>query len=671
MEERQYKAFISYRHRPLDKQAAEIIQKRIEGFHVPKEFQEAAGGRRLGMVFRDEDELPAGSSLSDSITYALDHTEFLLVICTPDLPLSQWCEKEIRYFLETHDRDHVLAVLVDGEPAESFSPYLLYEYDEQGEVKAEVEPLAADIRGKDHTIDRGRLRKEIVRIYAALLGCPFDALWQRQKRQKTNRLLLMAGAVVAALSIFLGIVLQKNSQITRKNEEITQKNEEITQKNDEITKQNQDLALQKSSLLVEAAQRQLEDHDIHGATKSALEALPSEEGLPYDHQVEQVLAEALGAYQTGDLRKELVYAHTAEIVDLKVSADQEKAYLADWFGNVLCIDLENDTVLWQTLGYIDDIINTESGGGASTRRTLSPDEKKLFCLNTSCIVALSEDTGEQLWAYEKTYAAGIGVLSPDGRRLAVIDRAQDNTMGIAILDTDTGETAARFSIEEEGFEADIGVIYLEDSREESGAFSPDSRYFALAFSQKSLTDSEDQQISYVICDLEKNELKFVGYRPRNILTSVLGVYLSEGGKDLFAICYDRNDYAIQTALFLTETQEVKEDVRSCPLGWGQATASQPPIFSRYLAVLCLDNNVYIYQLKDGALRATLETEEEILDVSWLDEEEEILRLIMSDGEVKEYDLEHDDALSYDPWASIWTWEQEGAILLARNFGGDQ
>lgn len=98
--ERSYKAFISYRHKPLDRTAAEMIQKHLERYRVPKEFRETVGGDRLGIVFRDEDELPASSSLSDSITYALDHSEYLIVICTPDLPDSRWCEQEIRYFTE-------------------------------------------------------------------------------------------------------------------------------------------------------------------------------------------------------------------------------------------------------------------------------------------------------------------------------------------------------------------------------------------------------------------------------------------------------------------------------------------------------------------------------------------------------------------------------------------
>ena len=152
--ERSYIAFISYRHKPLDKQAAEMIQRRIERYIVPKEYRNQVGGKRLGMVFRDEDELPASSSLSNSITEALDHSKYLLVICTPNLPLSKWCEQEIRYFLKTHDRDHVLAVLVDGEPEKSFSPYLLHTYDEEGNITGDTEPLAANIAGPNHTISK-------------------------------------------------------------------------------------------------------------------------------------------------------------------------------------------------------------------------------------------------------------------------------------------------------------------------------------------------------------------------------------------------------------------------------------------------------------------------------------------------------------------------------------
>ena len=218
--ERSYKAFISYRHLPLDKQAAELIQKRIENYTIPKELRKDPEQKRLGFCFRDEDELPASSSLSESIYYALDHSEYLIVICTPDLPLSKWCEQEIRYFTRTHDRDHVLAVLADGTPDVSFPPLLLHEYDEDGNESADCEPLAANIASPDHSIDKKAFRKEIVRIYAALIGCPFDALWQREKRARTARLLSFAGVVLAAALVFLGVLMDRNAKIREKNLEL-------------------------------------------------------------------------------------------------------------------------------------------------------------------------------------------------------------------------------------------------------------------------------------------------------------------------------------------------------------------------------------------------------------------------------------------------------------------
>ena len=212
-DERSYIAFISYRHKPLDKSAAELIQKRIESYVVPGEYQDRVGGKRLGKVFRDEDELPASSSLSNSITYALDRSKYLLVICTPDLPKSKYCEAEIRYFLKTHDRDHILAILVDGEPDEAFSPLLLHTYDEEGNITGDAEPLAANISSPDHKINHKAARKEIVRVYAALLGCPFDALWQRERRNKTKRAIIAMGVCMAIMLAFIGMVLSKNAQI--------------------------------------------------------------------------------------------------------------------------------------------------------------------------------------------------------------------------------------------------------------------------------------------------------------------------------------------------------------------------------------------------------------------------------------------------------------------------
>ena len=46
-EESSYISFISYRHLPLDMQAARKIQKKIENYIVPKEFREQFGGKNF------------------------------------------------------------------------------------------------------------------------------------------------------------------------------------------------------------------------------------------------------------------------------------------------------------------------------------------------------------------------------------------------------------------------------------------------------------------------------------------------------------------------------------------------------------------------------------------------------------------------------------------------
>jgi hypothetical protein len=139
-----YDAFISYRHMALDLEIAKKLHKTLETYHIPKSVQKKTGKKNIKRVFRDQEELPIGSDLNDNISDALRESEYLIVICSPNTPGSYWVNKEIDTFIEMHDRSHILAVLVDGEPDESFPKQILI--NEEGKP---VEPLAADIRGKD------------------------------------------------------------------------------------------------------------------------------------------------------------------------------------------------------------------------------------------------------------------------------------------------------------------------------------------------------------------------------------------------------------------------------------------------------------------------------------------------------------------------------------------
>ena len=63
-----YDAFISYRHCEPDSDIAAKLQKKLEGFRLPKEIAKKIGRTRLNRVFRDETEF----AVSDDLTQAID-----------------------------------------------------------------------------------------------------------------------------------------------------------------------------------------------------------------------------------------------------------------------------------------------------------------------------------------------------------------------------------------------------------------------------------------------------------------------------------------------------------------------------------------------------------------------------------------------------------------------
>lgn len=104
-------------------------------------------------MFRDEEELAASADLSKEIDAALVDSKFLIVVCTPRTPHSRWVNQEIQRFRDLGRGDRILALLVEGEPRESFPPALVEirrKVVETEGTSAEtidsIEPLAADVR---------------------------------------------------------------------------------------------------------------------------------------------------------------------------------------------------------------------------------------------------------------------------------------------------------------------------------------------------------------------------------------------------------------------------------------------------------------------------------------------------------------------------------------------
>ena len=251
-----YNAFISYRHISPDKEIADKLQKKLENYRPPRSLSD---GKRSGgwRVFRDETELPTSSDLSNDIKRALEDSEFLIVICSKTTGESRWCMEEIDYFKQLHNGNNskIITLVADGNPEEVFPSSLCNELipvtDEEGNTTYQnhvIEPLAANVSGKNLKESLKKLNTEFLRIAAPLQGCGYDNLYNREQRKKIRRIFAVGSIVLTLLLLFAvynsAMLWQINNQrvaLAAANEDLQRKTDELNLTNENLKKSNEEL----------------------------------------------------------------------------------------------------------------------------------------------------------------------------------------------------------------------------------------------------------------------------------------------------------------------------------------------------------------------------------------------------------------------------------------------
>ena len=172
-----YEAFISYRHLPHDHKVAVRLQRSIEGFRIPKALRKDPDKKRLGKLFRDEDELPIASSLPDQIDEALRRSSTLIVISSPQMRESQWVRREVEQFASYHGRQRIRIALIEGEPDESFPELLM------------TKPTSATSRASTSTPSACASwhPSSVVATTTCAIACALDDSVSRWRRQRLCR----------------------------------------------------------------------------------------------------------------------------------------------------------------------------------------------------------------------------------------------------------------------------------------------------------------------------------------------------------------------------------------------------------------------------------------------------------------------------------------------------
>lgn len=204
-----YRAFLSYSHK--DSSFARWLHRTLEHWKIHPGLvgsQTEAGTvpPKLRPIFRDRDDFAGGASLRDATLSALENSDFLVVLCSPNSANSIYVDAEIRAFKQLGRAHRIIPVIIDGEPGsaqqECFPPSVVREVDAAGQLTdTPVEPIAADAR--DSGDGRHRATAKIV---AGLLGVTFDEIAKREEQAQRRRTRVIGGiaAAMGVLAILAG-----------------------------------------------------------------------------------------------------------------------------------------------------------------------------------------------------------------------------------------------------------------------------------------------------------------------------------------------------------------------------------------------------------------------------------------------------------------------------------
>lgn len=263
-----YFAFISYKRE--DEKWAKWLQRKLEYYKLPIELRKRKPEipQFLRPIFVDTTELN-GSILIDSIYEALDASLYLIVICSPNTPKSEWVNKEVRYFIENKNISNIIPFIVDGIPYSEDPAHECLPYDIKI-MQQEHEILCININ------ENGR-NAATTRIVSRMLGVSFDSLWQRHKRDARlkNNIKFIFLSLLLLISFIISLLF-------------------IT-KNKQIKEQYWQILKTQSVAVADLADRLTERGDAFLATKLSLEVLPkdlSDPDRPYTTEAERALRNA-------------------------------------------------------------------------------------------------------------------------------------------------------------------------------------------------------------------------------------------------------------------------------------------------------------------------------------------------------------------------------------------
>src|SRR5436190_8795164 len=220
-----FKAFISYSQR--DKPWDTWLHGALESYRIDKDLigRDTPAGpvpKTLRPIFRDREDFYAGHSLTEQSRAALEGSQFLIVLCSPNAAKSKYVNEEVRYFKSLGRIGSVIPIILDGKPGdperECFPATLRYKLGPDGAPTEELDevPIAADAQPEG---DGKEIAKQ--KVVAGLLGVGLDEIVRRAEQARKRQVRIWASlavgfGVLAVLATASAVIaVQERNEATR------------------------------------------------------------------------------------------------------------------------------------------------------------------------------------------------------------------------------------------------------------------------------------------------------------------------------------------------------------------------------------------------------------------------------------------------------------------------
>ena len=439
------KAFISYRHTPRDIATAQLVQKKLEQYRIPREIASTKGIKRIGRIFLDQTDLGGKPDLTKELQKELDDSEYLIVICSLDTNGSRWVKEEIAYFLKHHPASGILPVISEGDPREVLSSVF------EGIKGLPVEMKACDFSGKRRQV----IKEEVPRLASALIGCGYDDLIRRDHRFRRKKVITFVSAVIF---LALGIAAYHYFSSAR------------------IKKSHEEQLASEAQRLAGESESALEKREQFDAIRYALQAFPDGERGYAAGGVICTLQKAVGAYVT-EGRK--TYAQVNEFTVDGLIDDWDYTETAS--GNYLAVQYEEygqyALAVWniEEMQLVLDIKagdfflseGTEDSDNMSTVRrdmgsaSLLVSSGTIFWSYGDFIASIDPESGRTIWMEQTENACQQSILADSGNVIVSL------VTSVSEGDGDYSETL-QFRNSSDGSLLPQGVIGLSDGKDTGG-----------------------------------------------------------------------------------------------------------------------------------------------------------------------------------------------------------